>query len=286
MLLLGYCWAIFFDKRRQAKKYNEKPDHHWISLILLTVICLSPIGVTYIGVEEGQNRLVSLISLYYISLIISAILWMILWIQTDGSRLLASSWNMKTISPKSEKTGFAVIKRSKGQVLEGDVFVFRFEEDSDYYYGRILATKLMADDRDPMADGSHVAFIFSSKTKSLNMENLNRNYQESAMGPFLVMDLYWRKGYFFTVGNIPLSKEEKNLDYGFMMLIDDVEPIKEKYYDKKFSVVSTIPTLVAPAYHIPMVWLCDLLKRVLSKSGEKTPMEYFKEDLMNTTYQV
>ena len=36
--------------------------------------------------------------------------------------------------------------------------------------------------------------------------------------PAIVGDAYWKKGYFHTIANIPLTEEEKNLDFGFYKL--------------------------------------------------------------------
>jgi len=41
------------------------------------------------------------------------------------------------------------------------------------------------------------------------------DYSNLLIPPAIVGDEYWKKGYFHTIANIPLTEEEKKLDFGF-----------------------------------------------------------------------
>ena len=41
------------------------------------------------------------------------------------------------------------------------------------------------------------------------------DYDNLLIPPVIVSDDYWKKGYFYTISNIPLTEEEKSIDFGF-----------------------------------------------------------------------
>ena len=110
-----------------------------------------------------------------------------------------------------------VIKRKKPQIKDGDIFVLSPKEGV-YFYGRVLQSNIDHITKDDFIQGKHVVFIFKSKTREISMDNLKIDYNELLIIPKIVDISYWNKGYFFNIGNIKLSQEEKELDYGFVDL--------------------------------------------------------------------
>lgn len=41
------------------------------------------------------------------------------------------------------------------------------------------------------------------------------NYDDLLIGPEIVDSSYWSRGFFFTITNLPIDQNEKQLDYGF-----------------------------------------------------------------------
>ncbi|MGQ7320250.1 Imm26 family immunity protein [Streptococcus suis] len=41
------------------------------------------------------------------------------------------------------------------------------------------------------------------------------DYDNLLIPPVIVSDDYWKKRYFYTISNIPLTEEEKSIDFGF-----------------------------------------------------------------------
>lgn len=107
-----------------------------------------------------------------------------------------------------------LIKRKRKEINEGDVFVLSPKEGL-YFYGKVLEAKTNYIHKDSFMYGQYVIFIFKCKTNSISMENFKPNYGELLIPPAIVDKGYWTQGLFYTIGNIPLTEEEKNLDYGF-----------------------------------------------------------------------
>ncbi len=104
-----------------------------------------------------------------------------------------------------------VVKKSRVKPQVGDVFVVE-PVAGKYFYGRVLATDIdYFTDNEPFS----VVIIFNIRTESLNLDNFIPDYNRILHNPCFIHDMYWQRGFFYTVGNIPLNDEEKNLDYGF-----------------------------------------------------------------------
>lgn len=107
-----------------------------------------------------------------------------------------------------------VIKKSKVELKEGDVFVLSPRENI-YFYGKVLRTNINHKEKDTFVHGKNVVFIFNNKTTSPNMDNFKPDYSQLLIRPAIVDISYWRKGLFYNVGNAGISDYEDNLDYGF-----------------------------------------------------------------------
>ncbi len=109
---------------------------------------------------------------------------------------------------------FRVIKKTRDKPKEGDVFLVRPREGI-YFYGRVHKTEIEHIANDTFINGKNMVFIFENKTTSLDLSEYSPNYDKILVGPEIVDDSYWRRGFFFTIANIPIDEYEKNLDYGF-----------------------------------------------------------------------
>lgn len=103
------------------------------------------------------------------------------------------------------------IKRSRKKPNVGDVFVIQPRE-SLYFYGKVIEVN----NQFQSIAGVNVAVIlvYKKATKKLEMPDyLDSN--ELLIPPQIVNFTGWTMGYFFTLGNMELTNEEINLDYGF-----------------------------------------------------------------------
>lgn len=130
--------------------------------------------------------------------------------QTDEIRLRIKE--LDNMNPKDYQ--LKVIKKSKDKLQEGDVFIVSPREGI-YFYGRVLKTNINHITNDTFIHGKNVVVIFKNKTKTLDLSNYSPNYDELLIGPDIVDETYWKKGYFYTIANIPFTEHEKELDYGF-----------------------------------------------------------------------
>ncbi len=107
-----------------------------------------------------------------------------------------------------------VIKKSKVKAKTGDVFIIQ-PVKGIYFYGKVLIGSLECIDKDSVHNGLSVIVIFEVKSYELSLDKYMPNYNNLLIEPTIISDLYWKQGYFYTLGNFALTEEEKNLDYGF-----------------------------------------------------------------------
>ncbi len=110
-----------------------------------------------------------------------------------------------------------VIKRKKPTLEIGDVFVLSPVEGI-YFYGKVLETNINSLNKDGFVHGKNVVFIFNCRSKAATLDAYKPDYSNLLIRPAIVDISYWRRGYFYNVGNVPLTDEEKTLDYGFLNL--------------------------------------------------------------------
>ncbi|WP_232088955.1 Imm51 family immunity protein [Streptococcus suis] len=108
---------------------------------------------------------------------------------------------------------FQIIKKSKAQPCEGDIFVVSVIE-GQYLYGRVLQANIKSK-ASSFFNQKNVIVIFNQRTESLSLENYHADYSDLLIRPMIVDNAYWSRGYFYTVANIPLTEEEIHLDLGF-----------------------------------------------------------------------
>lgn len=119
---------------------------------------------------------------------------------------------LKEINPKEFQ--LRVIKRKRIRPQEGDVFVLSPREGM-YFYGKVLKSNIERVDNNTFIEGSNVVAIFNCKTREISLEDYKPNYDDLLIRIAIVDYSYWTRGYFYTIANIPLDENEKNIDYGF-----------------------------------------------------------------------
>lgn len=111
-----------------------------------------------------------------------------------------------------------VIEKTRKPVINtGDVFLLS-PRDNVYFYGKVLKTNINTINNDGFVHGKQTVFIHKCKTYKKTIDNYNPNYGDLLIPPIIVDISYWKKGFFFTIGNIPLNETEKTLKYGFYKL--------------------------------------------------------------------
>lgn len=117
-----------------------------------------------------------------------------------------------------------VIKKNNPTLKEGDVFVLSPRENV-YFYGKILKANIINNNNDTFVHGNNLVFLFRNKTEKPTIDDFRPDYSQLLISPSIVDISYWNKGLFFNVGNLPITKFEKQLDYGFLKI-----DIKSNFY--------------------------------------------------------
>ncbi len=111
----------------------------------------------------------------------------------------------------NEDSNLLMLRKSKQIPKVGDVFVLSYN-DGEYYYGKVLESFEKWDTK------VQVIVIFSEVIKEISIDKCIFNYDKLLLSPRIVFDGYWKKGFFQTIANIPLTNEEKKLNYGFFKM--------------------------------------------------------------------
>ena len=151
-----------------------------------------------------------------------------------------------------------VIKRKRIQPQEGDVFLVSPRDDI-YFYGKVLRANI-SNPYDTWVNEQNMVVIFKCKTNTINMEKYNPNYADLLVKPIIVTEQYWSNGSFFTIDNIPLTEEEKNLDYGFYDAFNDCfisETGAKIEHQPKIFCSKGIATLSGISYYIERELIID-----------------------------
>ncbi len=146
---------------------------------------------------------------------------------SNEENMLANAWKERynSLSDEIKKRldeddykQLEIIKRKRKEINEGDVFILS-PEKGIYFYGKVLKAKIN-NKYNSFIRGEYLVFIFKCKTKNISIEDFKPDYNELLIQPAIVGKEYWTQGLFYTIGNIPLTEEEKNLDYGFYSVIN------------------------------------------------------------------
>ena len=119
----------------------------------------------------------------------------------------------KAIESGHDGGNLKVLKRTRGKKKDGDIFICTLN-GSVYYYGKILQAKI-ENNPDRWYNECLLICVFREKTREKNLKNFKGDYNDLLVGPCAVTSQYWSMGFFETIGNAPLTEEERDLDYGF-----------------------------------------------------------------------
>ncbi|KJS16093.1 MAG: hypothetical protein VR69_10860 [Peptococcaceae bacterium BRH_c4b] len=135
-----------------------------------------------------------------------------------------------------ESEGINLIKMepSRKKPKEGDVFVIQPEKGL-YYLGRVIRTNISS--KDPFVNGSSLIYIYDNSVKSLEIPSSLAN-RELLIPPQIVNNLGWVRGYFKTIGNLPVLQEDLLEDYGFW------DVITQRYVDEEGKVIAKQPKVI------------------------------------------
>jgi hypothetical protein len=127
------------------------------------------------------------------------------------------------------------IKRSRKKLKIGDVFVIQPKE-SLYFYGKVIEVN---DKFQGFSVDAVVIFIYKKNTAKLEMPDyLDPN--DLLIPPQIVNLRGWTMGYFYTVGNMELTNDEMNLDYGFK----DTRKVKPRFLTSMGEELDHEPSIV------------------------------------------
>lgn len=101
------------------------------------------------------------------------------------------------------------LEKSRKKIRNGDVFVVKIKDHDLYFYGKVIDAKAK------LGNFADAIFIYLYKTPTTEI-NIPENMDESDIMTILFNNNGgWREGFFKTICNIPVRKEELNIDYGF-----------------------------------------------------------------------
>lgn len=130
------------------------------------------------------------------------------------------------------KTNLSKLGKSNIIPQVGDVFALSCIK-GEYYLGKVLESFEMWE------TNLQVIVIYSQVLKDLNVDFKKFDFKNILLTPEIVFDGYWKKGFFKNLINIPLTPDDKNLDYGFFRM----HPLNEYGYfvDSKAKELDHIP---------------------------------------------
>lgn len=114
----------------------------------------------------------------------------------------------------NDDLGFIIQKRTRREKNVGDVFVCSVKEGV-FYYGRVLKIVDHKHSACQFYDDTILVCLYKDRTSKKTMENFIGGIERLMFAPKLISRAFWSNGYFETIGNVPLTAEEKKLDYGF-----------------------------------------------------------------------
>lgn len=110
-----------------------------------------------------------------------------------------------------------VIKRNNPKLKDGDIFLLNPVEGV-YYYGKVMKANINHIKKDAFVHGKCLVFIFNCFTEGISIDAYKADYNDLLISPTIVDISYWNKGYFYNIGNEPITDEERNLDYGLLRI--------------------------------------------------------------------
>ncbi|MEN6312659.1 MAG: immunity 26/phosphotriesterase HocA family protein [Clostridiaceae bacterium] len=120
---------------------------------------------------------------------------------------------------------------SRKRPKEGDIFVIQPKENV-YFYGKIIRTNLPS--TNGAVRGWNLIYIYRQSAKQITLPDF-LNPKQLLIPPQIVNNQGWLKGYFQTIGNVPVTLKDIAQDYGFL------DYITKKYVDEEGRFLSHKP---------------------------------------------
>lgn len=123
------------------------------------------------------------------------------------------------------------MKKSMKKPQEGDIFVLQ-PQKMVFYFGKVIQTDLKT--IDSFIKGMTLIYIYEySRHDKVLLKNLEE--ENLLIAPMIVNNQPWSRGYFETIGNVPVSEKEKKLEFAFW------DVLREEYVDLYGQVVKNRP---------------------------------------------
>ena len=123
------------------------------------------------------------------------------------------------------------MNKSRKKPCIGDVFVLQ-PVSGTFYFGKVIQADLQSDNS--FIRGMFLVYIYDYKSTEKEIVTDFEN-SDFLIAPMIINKQPWLKGYFETIGNVPVSLQEQNVDYGFW------DVMKKHYVDIKGKVLDTPP---------------------------------------------
>jgi hypothetical protein len=136
-----------------------------------------------------------------------------------------------------------IIKKTRPKEIKtGDVFVLSPRKNI-YFYGRVQKANINPIIEKSFVSGGSTIFIYKNKSKEISINNFKSSFDNLLIAPYIIGKNYWTQGYFYTIGNIPLTEEEKNVDYGFYKFTP-FRIMQEQFLTEEGNILSTEPQII------------------------------------------
>lgn len=115
---------------------------------------------------------------------------------------------------RTKEDNFQIIKRTRREKKDGDVFVCTLN-GFVYYYGKILKANIKSI-KEGWFNGCILVSMFKEKTLNKSLTDFRGDYKNLiGYAPYIITSQYWSSGWFETIGSVPITDEELNLDFGY-----------------------------------------------------------------------
>lgn len=121
---------------------------------------------------------------------------------------------------------------SRKRLREGDVFLLQ-PLPGVFYCGKII--RLRVESRDGFVNGMNLIYIYNRRSPDRSLPD-DLDAAPLLIPPVVVNRLPWSRGYFETIGNLPVTRRERELSFGF-----------RDFLHKRFVDVSGAPLAGEPA---------------------------------------
>lgn len=103
---------------------------------------------------------------------------------------------------------YVKLEKSRKRIKDGDVFIIKVDT-GDYILGRVLSSNITSDSE--KLNGNHLIVFYKKTEQYIEEIDLSEKIEGSKSESFFIVpNGFWTKGIFQNIGNIPLSKKEKD----------------------------------------------------------------------------